>query len=570
MTVLTGAAAHAQSSIPDGPEGGPSVESAPPDLPVPSRPDEAVGRQPAPGGLSVDVAFKVGRDGTLAVTETITVPGAQQLERTANLRVPNDDETDRVYTVRDVTAEGAGSAEADGETLRVRAGQGTTTVRYVVEGAVADTAGQQEVRWPSVSGWNHVLPAVTGSFVAPVQQTSSVRCLAGPPGSGLQCALAEVDHSGVIRFAHSGLEPGQRIELAVTLPAGTAPATARFADVPGLANAFDFTVPAAIGLGVAALGILGWFGYLLVARRRDSGAVAAPAARLEVLLREGDRVYFASPDGILPGQVGTVIDGTVDVVDVSATVVDLAVRNYLWVAPVRDADGVTDWRLARRNPPDDDLHPYERAVYEALLPGGTDAVLLSELRSRGVDLSAADTALYADVVHRRWFSRHPGAAWSAGTWIGAALALAGVAATVVLALTVGHALAGVAVVLAGIAVAAGSILLPARTARGRALVPQVRGLAEYLHTVSPDDVPAADRELVFSRSLPYAVVLGETEGWLGRFARLDPTADGAGGLYWFGGLESDRDLRRLGTHLPALLTTLDGVLAESAHLRSLR
>src|SRR5207302_6866982 len=100
----------------------------------------------------------------------------------------------------------------------------------------------------------------------------------------------------------------------------------------------------------------------------------------------------------------------------------------------------------------------------------------------------------------------------------------GLVATAVLTFTLGHALIGVAVALAGLAIAAGAGLLPSRTARGRALVGQVRGLLDYLHTAKAEDIPAADREMVFSRSLPYAVVLGDTERWLGTFAALNPAS----------------------------------------------
>jgi len=39
--------------------------------------------------------------------------------------------------------------------------------------------------------------------------------------------------------------------------------------------------------------------------------------------------------------------------------------------------------IARRNPPDEHLHDFERAVYETLLPVDTDSVLVSQLRARG-------------------------------------------------------------------------------------------------------------------------------------------------------------------------------------------
>jgi hypothetical protein len=76
--------------------------------------------------------------------------------------------------------------------------------------------------------------------------------------------------------------------------------------------------------------------------------------------------------------------------------------------------------------------------------------------------------------------------------------------------------------------------------------------------------------MVFSRSLPYAVVLGETDRWLAVFRGLDPDADGTPGLYWYGEAEQARDLDRFAGRFPAFLSSLGGVLAQSGHLRSLK
>jgi hypothetical protein len=274
---------------------------------------------------------------------------------------------------------------------------------------------------------------------------------------------------------------------------------------------------------------------------------------------------------VLPGQVGTVVDDAVDIVDISGTVIDLAVRNYLLIAEMRGPSGWPDWQLSRRNPPDDQLHEFERTIFEILVPEGADSVLLSELRGRAsLDLRKVSDAIYADVVRTRWFSRRPGSGRSRLTSLGAGLLALGAMSTVVLTFTAGYALLGVAVAIAGIALTVGARWVPSRTARGRALVGQVRGLLGYLRTVMVTDIPAADQGLVFSRSLPYAVVLGDTERWLAKFAGLDPAADGSAGLYWFACLERDPDLRRFARHVPAFLTALDGLLAESSHQRSIR
>ncbi|HET6705535.1 DUF2207 family protein [Amycolatopsis sp.] len=554
VVVLGGGSAAAQ-----GPSAGPVLPNLPEDQS--KKPQLLTGQdvQP-PAGPTADVALKVLRDGTLSVTEHVTVPGGQQLVSRVPLKVPASDEQDRVFAVRDVKTEGA-TSRLTGDQLVLTFPAGAGSVTYTVDGAVADQNGRQQARWQVASGFDTPLTKLTASLIAPTPQLSPVDCFAGPVGSNQRCTLAEVDHTGAVRLEQNDVRPGDRVDLLVGLPAGTVPANAKFAAIGLLANAFALTPPTGIAFAVL-LALLGAAAVFVWRRhKQDAGALRTATGPVEVLLRDGDRVFFASPDGVLPGQVGTVVDETVDVVDISATVVDLAVRNYLWLAEVPGPD----WQIARRNPPDEHLHDFERAVCETLLPPGTDTVLVSQLRARGgLDLRRISDAMYADVVTKRWFSRRPDTARGRLTWLGAGVFTLGLVATAVFTFTVGYALLGVAVALAGLAVAAVAALLPSRTARGRALAGQVRGLLDYLHTARADDIPPADRELVFSRSLPYAVVLGDTERWLGTFAALNPSADGSAGLYWYGGMEADPDLRRFGAHFPSFLTALDGVLTAAA------
>jgi hypothetical protein len=555
----------------NGPSAGPALPGAPQvSVPAPEGLQGNLG-EAQPTGPAADVALKILRDGTLSVTETVTVPGGRQLVRRVPQRVAAGNDQDRVYTIRDAKVTGTGKADLTGDQLVLTLGGGQSVITYTVDGAVADLAGNQQVRWQLASGWDTELNKLTASFIAPVPKASSVDCFAGPIGSSQQCSLSEVDHSGIVRVEQDGLKSGDRVDLAVQLPAGTVPANARFERLATVANAFVLTPLAGIGFGVLALFLI--LGTLAVwwLRKRDASALTVDAAPVDVLLRDGEHVHFASPDGVLPGQVGTVVDETVDVVDISATVVDLTVRNYLWITESRGMTGAVDWRVSRRNPADEHLLDFERAIFEALLPNGVDSVSLSELRGRGsLDLRAARNAMYNDVVRKRWFAHRPDSGRNRLTWLGAGLVALGLVSVVVLTFTVGYALLGVAVTVAGVALTFATGWVPSRTTRGRVLVGQVRGLRYYLHTVKVADIPAPDREMVFSRSLPYAVVLGETARWLETFAGLDPSADGSAGLYWFGGMEGESDLRRFAAHLLAFLAALDGVLAESGHLRSIR
>ena len=523
----------------------------------------------ASDGVQSQIALKVERDGKLTVSEKVTVPAGKSANRTAPLRLTAGPDTERVYTVTQPKVTGNGSASADSQNLTVHLGAGESTITYVVDGAVADQGSHEDVRWQVASGWDVTIDRLTVSVVTPAEP-QSITCLAGEPDSTTACGLSQIGEGGVPTAEQDGLTPGQRVDFAIGLANGTVPVNENVVPTNALASAFALTPETGIGLAVLVVLLLAGLGLLWYARGRDAKALAGDVGPVQVLAKDADgRMAFASPDGVLPGQVGTVIDEHVDVVDVTATVIDLAVRNYLWIDEVPSAEGVLDWRIVRRNPADDALTAYEKAVFKSLL-GSAEQVQLSQLRGKGVNLAAVSSALYSDVVAKEWFTRRPDTERSRWWWGGVTIAALGIVLTVLLALTIGHALLGLAVIIAGAALAAGSRSMPARTRRGSALLHQVRGLLTYLTTVSPTDIPDGDREMVFSRSLPYAVVLGETERWLTTFRNLDPDADGTPGLYWFGEAEQARDLDRFASRFPAFLSSLDGVLAQGGHLRSLR
>jgi Predicted membrane protein (DUF2207) C-terminal domain/Predicted membrane protein (DUF2207) N-terminal domain len=529
-----------------------------------------------PGTVYTNIAVRVERDGKLTVTEKVTVPDGKTANRDAPLRIPAGD-VDRVFTVSNVSVQGHGTSEVSGDEFKVHLTGGESTIKYTVDGAVDNVGDGQEVKWRVAGNWDVELDAVNVSFSAPAEP-KSLSCKAGPSSSDASCDNASMP-TGQVHADERGLKPDQRIDLTVGFDKDALPANARYEEPFNLAAAFALTPVSGIGLAALLLLLVGGFAALWYARGRDTKALASEVGPVDVLHTDSaGHVHFASPDGVLPGQVGTVADEHVDVIDVSATVIDLAVRNYLWIEEIAGDRGTHDWRIVRRNPPDEHLRPYEVATFEALFGAGDDQVeqvLLSGLRAgkatgKALDMSRARDAMYRDVVDKSWFKRRPDADRSRWWWTGVGISALGVVLTVVLALTSTVALIGLAVVAGGVALTVGARSMPARTSRGSALIQQMRGLREYLHSVRPEQIPDTDREMVFSRSLPYAIVLGLTDRWLDTFAELDPDADGTPGLYWFGEAAASTDLHRFARHFPNFVSSLDGVLAQAGHLRSLR
>ncbi|WP_347567590.1 DUF2207 domain-containing protein [Actinopolyspora sp. BKK1] len=531
-------------------------------------------------GVTSDVSLKLERDGKLSVTERVVVPSGPEVHRTVPLRQAAGEDVDRVFEIRGAEVSGPGSARVTDEELELTLPPGESTVEYQVVGAVADTRDDtQRVDWRASGGWDVAVQRTRISFISP-NPARSIDCRAGPVGSDDECADFRIGTTRGPRAEHTELGEGERIDFSVEVPEGTVPANAEFDETFGLDDAFGLSPAVAAALAGLGLLVIGGFGLLWYTRGRDARVSTGDVGPVDVLMTdEQGNVRFASPDGVLPGQVGTVIDEHVDVVDVTATVIDLAVRNYLWIEEISEEGQGRDWRIVRLNPPDDSLRAYERAVHEMLFGAEgaeRDQVLISQLREGSApELGKVRDRMYSDVVAQRWFSRRPDSERNLFWWIGLGIGGCGVVLTAVLALTTSFALLGIGVLVGGVALTFGARVMPARTKRGSSLVAQVRGLREYLRSATAESIPLADREMVFSRSLPYAVVLGETERWLGEFAELDPAADGTPGLYWYGELAERAghvvpDMRRFREHFPVLVSVLNDALARPGQVRSLR
>ena len=329
-------------------------------------------------------------------------------------------------------------------------------------------------------------------------------------------------------------------------------------------------------LGLIVLAVLAWAGVgiaHLVARglHHDElftdvipGVVppqpdAAPRHRLKGLTQEYDgeiAVAFAPPRGFRPGLVGTVVDGRVDSRDLTATLVDLAVRGHLRITAV-PAEGEpnperrhyarrpepaerpkTDWVLSRSDrPPYDSLDDVERALLEGVF-AEAPKVRMSQLGRPALQaLRETQVAFYREVVRRGWYRRHPQQQGAGGCAIIALGAVAGLL-FVLVRQTVWGILAGVLVL--GAAVLLSRVLRgrTPRTAVGSAVRIQALGFKKYLQTAEAEQFSFEEAAGIFSRYLPYAMVFGVAQHWARVFGELARRADLNGGavsfdLSWF-------------------------------------
>ncbi len=467
----------------------------------------------------------------------------------------------RVYPVEDVKASSP-DAPADvkvdeqGSITHIQIGSPDTTVSgtktyvldYTVRGAfnritTESTSGGTTVPPHDELYWN-----ITGDeWPVPIQSASvtvnapaapiAVQCFRGVRGSTDTCPAKGGTAS---TFSTKDLQPGQGMSILLAYPTGTVQdATPIIQDAPktGLAQLTDIN-PAFAGGGVALFALIaGGMGWLVHKRGRDSQYVGLTPGLLptdgrteEVApVTRRDRnvaVQFTPPKGFRPGQIGTLIDEQANTVDVTATIIDLAVRGFLRieeVPPKKAGKPVKDWRLVViLPPPSQDLEPYELALMQAIFKG-RDEVAMSDLKNTfASDLRATQMRLYDDVTRRGWFRGNPNSVRNAYRVGGVLLLVLGFATAFMGIAAIGGSAAIVAAALffGGLVVIALSGRMPARTAAGSAVLSQAEGFRLYLTTAEADQIRFEEGQDVFSRYLPYAIIFGVAERWAGVFDQL--------------------------------------------------
>lgn len=522
-----------------------------------------------------DVSATIDADGSLAVRATMTFddapPASIRQEFATASRTA--DRTEYRFTVSDVVA------TSDGQPLNatVTSSAGRTIVEiptadvtapielaYVVRGAAIATAdGTTTVVWPALQGLS--LPVtVFDAAVGVPGQFNMIDCAAGDPASPGACTYysgGTHDNPNPV-FHHEGSDAGDVVLVTVRFPAGVVAVNQDLREIWSLDNAFSaHPLPLGVALGLLLLGGLAlWAAHRRIGRDVGIGVAPAPVGGFHPV-GPGES-EFRVVDGIRPGEVGTLADERVDPVDVTATLLDLAVRGHLRITelPRESEHAPTDWTFARRQG-SDTLLDYERTLLDAVAPIQGEPVHVSNLAgSVGAVIGQVQSELYDEVVARGWFAQRPDATrgrWSLIGWIGLAVA---VLATVLLAAFTRFGLVGLAL----IAIALGLLFvaqeMPARTASGTAMLGGLDALRATLLTQPVETVPAGEGYAKLSAIVPYAIVLGGKERWLQAMvdADDDDEADSTD-LDWYHAA-NDWHLADLPPSLANFVTTVQGTL----------
>ena len=249
---------------------------------------------------------------------------------------------------------------------------------------------------------------------------------------------------------------------------------------------------------------------------------------------EGSYVVRYEPvDGESPAELGTLVDNTADMEDITATLVDLAVRGYIHITELTEKHFLglthsTDYQLdiLRRRNDWKELKPHEVTYLDALGQAASrDAysVKVSELQNRFYKfLPDIRNAIYDRLVEVGYYIQRPDRAKATSFGIAVAVAFL-LGAITILSIARGsilfapEALVGAAVLSTGILLIFAQIM-PARTTEGARAREATLGFKEFLARVEEDRYKRmiTSPEL-FEKYLPYAMAFGVEDRWANAF-----------------------------------------------------
>jgi uncharacterized membrane protein YgcG len=512
-----------------------------------------------------DVDIRVEPSGSLLITEVIDYDFAANsrhgILREIPVRLDYDSRYERTYPLDVVSVEGSPGTpdqyerETAGNYARLRIGDPDKTITgahrytitYRIDGALNGFETHDELYWNAVgTEWPVPIDQATVRVTTPADITE-VACFGGEGGSRLACAQAE--RAGrTASFSDRRLQPGDGVTVVVGFAKGAVPPPAPILDERwSITRAFSAT-PATVGASVLLL-IAGVFGVSRLGWRtgRDRAYAGSPVdvayatSGQEEPVRPSfgpfggveTPVEFVPPDGLRPGQVGTLVDEAANTLDVTATIVDLAVRGYLRIdeIPKKGWFGKPDWTLTKLKD-GEGLLRYERLLLDGLFEDGAE-VKLSSLRTKFASrLKRVQDALYDEVVAAGWFAARPDKVRITWYVIGAVATVLAVVVLVVLMALTHAALVGIPLVIGAVLLLASAKRMPRRTAKGTGVLRRVQGFRRFIDESEKERARFAEQQHLFSEYLPYAVVFGATEKWARTFAGLD---DELAQPDWYGG-----------------------------------
>ena len=243
-------------------------------------------------------------------------------------------------------------------------------------------------------------------------------------------------------------------------------------------------------------------------------------------------VQYEPPDQLTPGECGTLIDNSVDMRDITATLVDLAVKGYLTIEQKDESHmmGLSHskaYTFHLKKPPAEwtSLRPHEYALLAALFDDGStlDVPMTALQNSFYKSVPQIKDRIFDALMKDNYYKSRPNTMSAgyigAGFVIGFLFVFGSSALQNITGITrFTWALTGI---FTGLIICVGGYFMSGRTLLGAKTRAKVVGFEDFLGRVEKDRIERLELTPdLFEKYLPFAMALGVEKKWAGRFAAI--------------------------------------------------
>lgn len=388
-----------------------------------------------------------------------------------------------------------------GDADKLITGIHTYVISYKVSGALTYFSDHDELYW-NVNGNQWTVPTrrITSEVILPVgirKEDIKMVCYTGAYGSKESLCLTKLlslyDRAEIVTMSNNSLGSGEGLSIVISFPKNIVAVLEPKEFVP-----FSETLLGRLVTWLLVFLAVCWYVFLpffIIYKWFKNGR--DPKSTIGVTT-----AWFDPPktqDGkrfLTPGEVGTLGDETVDMKDISATIVDLARRGYL----VIDERKKGDFYLVKKKNIDMSLLKYEKSILTEFFGSK------KEIRIKDQELSAEvakiKNKMYEQVVEDKLFDKNPQNTR-----------------------TKYYVLAGIALFTSNFFLAIVAFLfgrvMPKKTVFGVEAKNIAFSLKNFLTSQKRQLEFQANKQMMFERLLPFAVAFGVEKIWAKRFESLN-------------------------------------------------
>ena len=248
--------------------------------------------------------------------------------------------------------------------------------------------------------------------------------------------------------------------------------------------------------------------------------------------RESIAVQYEPPDQLTPGECGTLVDNSVDMRDITATLVDLAVKGYLTIEQIDESHlmGLThskQYIFHLKKPPAEwaQVRAHEYEMLLALFQSGerTDVKLTDLQNDFYKHLPQIKQCIFDALMKDKYYLHRPDTVRQGYVFLGIVIGFLFIFGSGALMGVTGLARATWVVtgILTGAVICIFGYFMSARTVVGARARAKVLGFEEFLGRVEKDRIDRIVRTPeMFEKFLPFAMALGVEKKWVASFAGI--------------------------------------------------